>query len=87
MLIPRVMNGLEKSITFSLSDVMVKPATARSAFCGVDEERWRDYPEEKCDLTSMVVTVRVLFASFSETLISRLVEFIARVLLEYQTPI
>lgn len=34
MLIPRVMKGLEKSITFSLSDVMVKPATARSAFCG-----------------------------------------------------
>lgn len=33
------MNGLEKSITFSLSDVMVKPATARSAFCGIDKER------------------------------------------------
>lgn len=33
MLIPRVMKGLEKSMTFSLSEVMVKPATARSAFC------------------------------------------------------
>lgn len=33
MLIPRVMNGLEKSMTFSLSAVMVKAATARSAFC------------------------------------------------------
>lgn len=32
MLIPRVMNGLEKSITFSRSAVMVRPATARSAF-------------------------------------------------------
>lgn len=29
------MNGLEKSITFSLSDVMVKAATARSAFCRI----------------------------------------------------
>lgn len=35
MLIPRVMNGLEKSITFSLSEVMVKAATARSAFCRI----------------------------------------------------
>lgn len=33
MLIPKVMNGLEKSITFSRSAVMVSPATARSAFC------------------------------------------------------
>lgn len=32
MLIPNVMKGLEKSITFSRSEVMVKPATARSAF-------------------------------------------------------
>ena len=39
MLIPRVMNGLEKSITFSLSDVMVKPATARSAFWRIDKDR------------------------------------------------
>lgn len=38
MLIPRVINGLEKSMTFSLSDVMVKPATARSAFCRVDKD-------------------------------------------------
>lgn len=27
------MNGLEKSMTFSRSEVMVKAATARSAFC------------------------------------------------------
>lgn len=33
------MNGLEKSITFSLSDVMVKAATARSAFCGIERKR------------------------------------------------
>lgn len=33
MLIPRVMKGLEKSMTFSLSAVMVNAATARSAFC------------------------------------------------------
>lgn len=33
MLIPRVMKGLEKSMTFSLSAVMVRPATAKSAFC------------------------------------------------------
>lgn len=39
------------------------------------------------DLTRMVVTMSVLFASVSETLISRLVEFIAKVLLEYQIPI
>lgn len=32
-LIPSVMKGLEKSMTFSLSAVMVRPATARSAFC------------------------------------------------------
>jgi hypothetical protein len=32
MLIPSVMNGLEKSITFSRSAVMVRPATAKSAF-------------------------------------------------------
>ena len=32
MLIPRDMKGLEKSMTFSLSEVMVKLATARSAF-------------------------------------------------------
>lgn len=31
---PRVMKGLEKSMTFSRSAVMVKAATARSAFCG-----------------------------------------------------
>ena len=37
---PRLMKGLEKSMTFSLSDVMVKPATARSAFCrAVDRHR------------------------------------------------
>ena len=41
----------------------------------------------KCDLTRIVVTMRVLFASVSETLISRLVEFMAKVLLEYQIPI
>lgn len=33
MLIPRVMKGLEKSMTFSRSAVMVNAATARSAFC------------------------------------------------------
>lgn len=38
-------------------------------------------------LTSIVVTMSVLFASVSETLISRLVEFMAKVLLEYQIPI
>lgn len=32
MLMPRVMKGLEKSMTFSRSAVMVRPATARSAF-------------------------------------------------------
>lgn len=32
MLIPKVMNGLEKSITFSRSAVIVSPATAKSAF-------------------------------------------------------
>lgn len=31
MLIPKVMKGLEKSMTFSLTQVMVKGATARSA--------------------------------------------------------
>lgn len=36
MLIPRVMKGLEKSITFSRSEVMVKAATARSAFCRIE---------------------------------------------------
>lgn len=35
----------------------------------------------------MVVTIRVLLARVSETLMSRLVEFMARVLLEYQIPI
>lgn len=39
MLIPRVMNGLEKSMTFSRSEVMVKAATARSAFCRVERTR------------------------------------------------
>jgi len=38
-------------------------------------------------LTSMVVMMRLLLASVSETLMSRLVEFIIRVLLEYQIPI
>lgn len=32
MLMPRVMKGLEKSMTFSRSAVMVRPATAKSAF-------------------------------------------------------
>lgn len=32
MLMPRVMKGLEKSMTFSRSAVIVRPATARSAF-------------------------------------------------------
>lgn len=35
----------------------------------------------------MVVMTSVLFASVSETLMSRLVEFMAKVLLEYQIPI
>lgn len=38
-------------------------------------------------LTRMVVMMSVLLASVSETFISRLVEFMARVLLEYQIPI
>lgn len=38
-------------------------------------------------LTRMVVTMSVLLASVSETLMSRLVEFMAKVLLEYQIPI
>lgn len=50
MLIPRVMKGLEKSITFSRSEVMVKPATARSAF-------YRGKERQSCsqDLTLYVV--------------------------------
>lgn len=40
MLIPKVMNGLEKSITFSRSAVIVSPATAKSAF-------WRERIAEK----------------------------------------
>lgn len=48
MLIPRVMKGLEKSITFSLSEVMVKPATARSAFYrGRERERRVEEGEEE----------------------------------------
>lgn len=43
--------------------------------------------DSSSDLTRIVVTMRLLFASVSETLISRLVEFIAKVLLEYQIPI
>lgn len=39
------------------------------------------------ELTRIVVMMSVLFASVSETLISRLVEFMAKVLLEYQIPI
>lgn len=45
MLMPRVMKGLEKSMTFSRSAVMVNAATARSAFCwkgGRVEERGRE---------------------------------------------
>ena len=38
-------------------------------------------------LTSMVVTMSVLLASVSDTLMSRLVEFMAKVLLENHTPI
>lgn len=45
---PRVMKGLEKSMTFSLSEVMVKPATARSAFCRRERgEGGRDSQEER----------------------------------------
>lgn len=33
MLMPRVINGLEKSMTFSRTQVMVRGATARSALC------------------------------------------------------
>lgn len=32
------MNGLEKSMTFSRSEVMVKAATARSAFCRIERK-------------------------------------------------
>lgn len=39
------------------------------------------------ELTRIVVMMSVLFASVSETLMSRLVEFMAKVLLEYQIPI
>lgn len=41
------MNGLEKSITFSLSDVMVKPATARSAFWKICEDRFVERERER----------------------------------------
>ncbi len=61
-----------------------------TACAATQKQLWphqRGGPEGNCDLTSMVVTMSVLFASVSETLISRLVEFIARVLLEYQIPI
>lgn len=40
MLTPRVMKGLEKSMAFSRTWVMVRGATARSAFCN---ERQTDY--------------------------------------------
>ena len=46
MLMPRVMKGLEKSMTFSRSAVMVRPATARSAFC-INMQRRRDRKEEE----------------------------------------
>lgn len=38
-------------------------------------------------LTKMVVTIRVLLTRLSEMLMSNVVAFIARVLLEYHTPI
>ena len=47
MLMPRDMKGLEKSMTFSLSEVMVKPATARSAFCLHEKERERETERER----------------------------------------
>lgn len=37
MLTPRVMKGLEKSMAFSRTWVMVRGATARSAFCNERE--------------------------------------------------
>lgn len=46
MLIPNVMNGFEKSITFSRSAVMVSPATARSAF-------WRERRAERIRTLSL----------------------------------
>lgn len=49
MLIPKVMNGLEKSITFSRSAVIVSPATAKSAF-------WRERRAEKMRTLSPVKT-------------------------------
>lgn len=39
MLIPKVMKGLEKSMAFSRTWVMVRGATARSAFCRGDEQQ------------------------------------------------
>lgn len=49
MLIPRVMNGLEKSMTFSRSEVMVKAATARSAFCRTERRSLETVVElKKC---------------------------------------
>lgn len=52
-----------------------------------DTDRRRISKPLQRKLTSIVVTMSVLFASVSETLMSRLVEFIAKVLLEYQIPI
>lgn len=38
---PKVINGFEKSMTFSLSDVMVKEAAAKSAFCSKEQKKKR----------------------------------------------
>lgn len=53
MLMPRVMNGLEKSMTFSRSAVMVRPATARSAFCNTETQDGHTESETKTyDMTN-----------------------------------
>lgn len=59
MLMPRVMNGLEKSMTFSRSAVMVSPATARSAFCNTETRDGNTESDKDwhgtCDRTNLVL--------------------------------
>lgn len=79
-------NGAHSGV---LAVAMTAPVTAEPAElpCRVNSPELCPSISHPDQLTRMVVMMSVLFASVSETLISRLVEFMARVLLEYQIPI
>ena len=62
---PSVMKGLEKSMTFSLSEVMVKAATAKSAFCSREKRTENKDNTLQGNADTFSMTISNLWPDFS----------------------